>query len=74
MASGSTCKLGSHHPVLTTEQTEKSTTFPESIREGRAQGKTLPTRLERQTGKYKESQLTYRSRDSRAETTGTSAG
>ena len=33
------------------EQTEKSTTLLEFIREKRAQGKPLPPRLERQTGK-----------------------
>lgn len=41
------------------EKKEKSTTLSSSIREMRAQNKnTVPLRLERQTGEYKESQVT----------------
>lgn len=51
-------KLPKHPNKQKAEQIEKSATLPGWSREGRIQDKLLPPRLERQTGKYRESRLT----------------
>jgi len=54
-------ELGNYHSVLITrkkmKKTEKSTTLLRSIREVMSQGKPLSSKLERETGKYRVSQL-----------------
>lgn len=59
--SGSDCKgLRSPHSLLTSKmlKRQKSATLLGSIRKVRAEDKLFPSRLERQTGEYKESQFT----------------
>lgn len=43
---------------MKSEQTEKSTTFLKTLRKMKSQGELLPPKLERWTGRYRESQLT----------------
>jgi hypothetical protein len=53
-------KLRNHHSVLTSiklNPQKKSVTLLRSSREMKSLGKPLPPKLERQTGRYRESQL-----------------
>ena len=53
-------KWSLHPNKLKTEETEKSTTLPRLEREARSQSKTLPPKLERQTGITKNDNLQTR--------------